>query len=151
MSSLASVLAAVRTGGAAEPGVADFADVGRGEVVARVAFGPGPALDVEEAGGAEDEIVVDADGREGDGGAGVAQGEGGFDVARGVGDALRDGTPLVEGGVDGGGGDQGVDVVVAEGFEADVGAGKGGGVEGHASFHTGAPSVGRQNEIHMRE
>src|SRR5271165_714933 len=41
-----------------EPGVADLAGIRRSAAVARVAFGPGPTLNVPEAGGTDDLIVA---------------------------------------------------------------------------------------------
>ena len=86
----------------------------------RVALRPGPSLDVKEAGGADDDIVRRADGREGDRRSGIAPGESSVDVAGGLGLVLRDGAPLVKVAVPGGRGRKPVDMAVVKRFETNV-------------------------------
>ena len=107
-------------GGFGEPGVSDFAGIGSGAVVESVAAGPGPALEIEEARGADDGSVVESDSGEGDGGSGFLPGESRVNVLRGFEFALGDRAPLIERRVGGGGLDESVGVAVGEGFEADV-------------------------------
>jgi hypothetical protein len=112
-----------------EPGVADLADVGVKAAVVGMAFGPGPMLDIIEAGGADDGVVAEANGGVGDGGAGVAPFESGCDVSRHGVASLWDGSERVEGRIGGCGGEQRVNVQRGERFEAHVFAGE------DASFH----------------
>src|SRR5947208_4989129 len=86
-----------------------------------MAFGPSPVLEVEEAGGAEDKIVDAAQGGESERGSGFSPRECGIDVTPGFGVALRNGTPLVELGIEGGGSGEAFDVAMVERFEASVG------------------------------
>jgi len=111
-------------GRAGQPGVTDLAGVGNATAVPCVALRPRPVLQVPEARRADDDSVIHTDNGERHRSAGVPPGEGGVDVAGGLDLALRDGTPLVEGGIRCRGGYQAVDMAVVERFEADVAAGE---------------------------
>src|SRR3981081_1677712 len=105
-----------------QPCVADLTGVRDAAAVPRVALRPRPSLQIPKARRADEDIVIHTDNCERRGGAGVAPGEGGADVAGSLDLALRDGTPLVEGGVCGRGRYQAVDVAVGKGFETNVAA-----------------------------
>src|SRR6516165_7577676 len=79
-----------------KPGVADLAAVGAGARGLRVARGPRPALDEEEARRADDGAVGETHGRKGERGAGFAPGERGVDVLRHLHDALRNGRQAIQ-------------------------------------------------------
>lgn len=105
-----------------QPRVADLTGVRDGATVPRVALRPRPSLQIPEARRTDDDIVIHTDNCEWHGSASVPPGESGVDVADTFDLALRDGTPLVEGGVCGRGRYQAVDVAVGKGFETNVAA-----------------------------
>src|SRR6266481_3620416 len=113
---------------ARQPPVTDLTDVGVVATMPRVALWPRPSLQVKEACRPDDDPVIRAvvqsivqfNDRERHRATGVPRGQSGVDVARRFDLALRDGTPLVEGGVRRRGGYQAFDVTVFKRLETNV-------------------------------
>src|SRR6266478_9157276 len=117
---------------ARQPRVTDLTDVGVVATVPRVAVWPRPALQVKEACRPDDDTVIHAivqsvvqsvvrsDDRERHRAAGVPPGQSGVDVARRFVLALRDRTPLVEGGVRCRGGYHAFNVTIFKRLETNV-------------------------------
>src|SRR5208337_1187491 len=107
-----------RRGG--QPRIANLASVGNIPAVPRMARRPCPSLQVKETCRTDDDAILHTDSRERHCGSGVSPSKSCVDIAEGFGLALRDGAPLVEGGVACRSGCQTVDVVVVKRFETNV-------------------------------
>ncbi len=97
---------------AGQPGISDLAGVGSAAAVTRMSLRPRPSLEVPEARRSDNGTVIHAvfqtNDRKGHRGFGVTPGQSGLDVADSFGLALRDGTPVVERGINQRRGDQAV-------------------------------------------